>query len=65
MVEVHLTHDDGSTAVIGTDTSWKTTTIPPNTTAELTLPKRSPWSGGLAETEAHALEPGSHRFEIK
>jgi alpha-L-rhamnosidase len=28
MVEIHLTYDDGSRAVIGTDTTWKTATGP-------------------------------------
>ena len=40
-------------------------TIPPNTTAELTLPKSSPWGGSDPATIIRQLTPGSHRFEIK
>ncbi len=40
-------------------------TLPPNTTAELTLPKRSPWSGTDAGLETKTLKPGAHRFEVK
>ena len=40
-------------------------TIPPNTTAELTLPKTSPWGGADAMPVVQQLAPGSHRFEIK
>jgi len=39
-------------------------TIPPNTTAELTLPKSSPWKGDNAETESRTLQPGEHSFLI-
>jgi alpha-L-rhamnosidase len=39
-------------------------TVPPNTTARLTLPKRSPWSGGDAGSEVRTLGPGGHRFEV-
>ena len=39
--------------------------VPPNTTAELTLPQRSPWSGVNGGTIVRTLEPGSHRFEVK
>jgi len=41
------------------------TVVPPNTTAELTLPQRSPWSGVNGGTIVLTLEPGSHRFEVK
>lgn len=40
-------------------------TVPPNTTAELTLPKRSPWSGEDAGSEERELKPGEHRIEVK
>ena len=40
-------------------------TIPPNTSAELTLPKHSPWSGKDAEIETRVLAPGTHRIEVK
>jgi alpha-L-rhamnosidase len=40
-------------------------TIPPNTTAALTLPKSSPWGDGDATPEIHALSPGNHRFVLK
>jgi alpha-L-rhamnosidase len=40
-------------------------TIPPNTTAELTLPKRSPWAGTDVGGETRALLPGTHRFEVR
>lgn len=39
-------------------------TIPPNTTAELTLPKSSPWGGADATPVVQQLAPGSHRFVI-
>ncbi len=39
-------------------------TIPPNTTAELTLPKRSPWSEGDPGLETRTLTPGTHRVEV-
>lgn len=39
-------------------------TIPPNTTAELTLPKTSPWGGADATPVVQQLTPGSHRFVI-
>jgi alpha-L-rhamnosidase len=40
-------------------------TIPPNTTAELTLPKSSPWKNPSTETITQVLQPGSHRFLIE
>jgi alpha-L-rhamnosidase len=40
------------------------TTIPPNTIAELTLPKTSPWGGADATPVVQKLSPGSHRFVI-
>jgi alpha-L-rhamnosidase len=40
-------------------------TIPPNTTAELTLPKTSPWGSGDTTPETKTLEPGTHRITIK
>jgi alpha-L-rhamnosidase len=39
-------------------------TVPPNTTAELILPKSSPWTGKSSVTETQTLKPGSHRFVI-
>jgi len=39
-------------------------TLPPNTTAELTLPKTSPWGGADATPVVQQLAPGSHRFVI-
>ncbi len=39
-------------------------TIPPNTTAELTLPKTSPWGGSDNTPVVQQLAPGSHRFVI-
>ena len=39
-------------------------TIPPNTSAELTLPKTSPWGGSDPTPVVHPLEPGTHRFVI-
>lgn len=39
-------------------------TIPPNTTAELTLPKTSPWGGGDATPVVQQLVPGTHRFVV-
>ncbi|MEX1115186.1 MAG: family 78 glycoside hydrolase catalytic domain [Akkermansiaceae bacterium] len=39
-------------------------TIPPNTTAELILPKSSPWGGTDATPVTHPLTSGSHRFLI-
>lgn len=40
-------------------------TIPPNTTAALTLPKTSPWGGGDTTTETKTLLPGTHRLIVK
>lgn len=40
-------------------------TIPPNTTAELTLPKSSPWNGKDSETETRTLQPGTHRISVR
>ena len=39
-------------------------TLPPNTTAELTLPKRSPWKQSSGEMETRTIHPGSHTFHI-
>jgi alpha-L-rhamnosidase len=39
-------------------------TIPPNTTAELILPKTSPWGGVDATSVTHELTSGSHRFVV-
>jgi alpha-L-rhamnosidase len=39
-------------------------TIPPNTTAELTLPKTSPWGRTDAVSVTHQLAPGAHRFVV-
>ncbi|MCH7227125.1 family 78 glycoside hydrolase catalytic domain [Haloferula sp. A504] len=39
-------------------------TVPPNTTAELILPKRSPWSGDVGGEQTLHLSPGAHRFEV-
>ena len=39
-------------------------TIPPNTTAELTLPKSSPWGGKKGGTTSQTLPSGSHRFVV-
>jgi alpha-L-rhamnosidase len=39
--------------------------IPPNTTAELTLPKTSPWGGADATRVTHQLTAGSHRFAVR
>jgi hypothetical protein len=39
-------------------------TIPPNTTAELTLPKTSPWGGADASNVIYQLKSGSHRFVV-
>jgi alpha-L-rhamnosidase len=39
-------------------------TVPPNTTAELTLPKTSPWGGTDTTPVVQQLAPGSHRFVI-
>jgi alpha-L-rhamnosidase len=38
--------------------------IPPNTTAELMLPKTSPWGGADRSGVTRNLAPGSHRFVI-
>lgn len=40
-------------------------TVPANTTAELILPKKSPWSGEDEGAETRELKPGAHRFEVK
>lgn len=40
-------------------------TIPPNTTAELTLPKNSPWGTNHVGSETRVLLTGTHRFEVK
>jgi len=40
-------------------------TIPPNTTAELVLPKSSPWKTAEPETGIRTLPPGYHRIEVK
>jgi hypothetical protein len=40
-------------------------TIPANTTAELILPKSSPWKSSVTEIERKTLQPSTHRFEIK
>lgn len=39
--------------------------IPPNTTAELTLPKSSPWTGKHSGTETRNLTTGSYRFTVR
>ena len=36
-------------------------TVPPNTTAELTLPTKSPWKYEQPATETRTLQPGSYR----
>jgi alpha-L-rhamnosidase len=38
--------------------------IPPNTTAELVLPKTSPWGGSDASSVTRILTPGPHRFMV-
>jgi len=40
-------------------------TIPPNTTAELTLPENSPWGPAATATKTKTLAPGSHRIVVK
>ncbi|MGB0742990.1 MAG: family 78 glycoside hydrolase catalytic domain [Opitutales bacterium] len=40
-------------------------TVPPNTTAQLTLPKRSPWIEPNSGTELRELQPGTYSFEVK
>jgi alpha-L-rhamnosidase len=40
-------------------------TIPPNTTAELTLPKNSPWGNGDTTPVTQTLKPGSHKITVK
>lgn len=40
-------------------------TIPPNTTAELTLPKTSPWGNGDVSPETRTLASGKHLLKIK
>jgi alpha-L-rhamnosidase len=47
------------------DTLLYEVTVPPNTTAELTLPKSSPWKKAGAATMTRTLGPGGHRFEVK
>jgi alpha-L-rhamnosidase len=39
--------------------------IPPNTTAELVLPKTSPWRGGDQTPVTRTLQPGKHRLVVK
>lgn len=39
--------------------------IPPNTTAELTLPKTSPWGGAETGSVTHKLTSGNHRFVVR
>lgn len=38
--------------------------VPPNTTARLTLPENSPWKGSKVESTT-MLNPGKHRFTIR
>ncbi len=38
--------------------------IPPNTTAELTLPRTSPWSGKDQTPVIRSLPPGKHKFIV-
>jgi alpha-L-rhamnosidase len=40
-------------------------TIPPNTTAELTLPKTSPWGKGVTTLITQTLPSGSHKIIVK
>lgn len=40
-------------------------TVPPNTTAELILPVRSPWKKQESKTEVRQLQPGTHQFIVK
>jgi alpha-L-rhamnosidase len=40
-------------------------TIPPNTTAELTLPANSPWGGKDQTPATRTLTPGTHRMVVK
>ena len=40
-------------------------TIPPNITAELVLPRHSPWKEATRETETRTLQPGTHRFAVR
>jgi alpha-L-rhamnosidase len=39
-------------------------TIPPNTSAELILPKTSPWGGGGTSVVTRKLTSGTHRFQV-
>ena len=54
--------------------SWKRDTddsllykvsIPPNTTARLTLPRSSPWKNDAPKTATTILQPGTHQFHIR
>ncbi|BCX47624.1 alfa-L-rhamnosidase [Haloferula helveola] len=40
-------------------------TVPPNTTAELTLPAVSPWKQADAKPETRTLAPGSHKIVVE
>ncbi len=40
-------------------------TIPPNTVAQLTLPKTSPWGKGPQTPVTRTLKPGTHQIEVK
>jgi alpha-L-rhamnosidase len=40
-------------------------TIPPNSTAELTLPKQSPWGEKESNELTQTLVPGFYQFEVK
>jgi alpha-L-rhamnosidase len=40
-------------------------TVPPNTTAALTLPENSPWGAKDSTPVTRTLPPGSHRFIVK
>ena len=40
-------------------------TIPPNTSAELILPKRSPWGGSDTSNVTYKLTSGAHRFLVE
>ncbi len=40
-------------------------TIPPNTSAELTLPKTSPWGKGDTSPITQTLKPGAHKIIVK
>jgi alpha-L-rhamnosidase len=57
-ISVHwLRQDDGSLLY--------QSIIPPNTTAELVLPKTSPWRGGDQTPDTRILQPGKHQFVVK